>query len=169
VVVAPWPVADSTRVDAAADAEIAALQRLITEVRRFRSEQRVNPGQRVPARISGLGELAAHEEAMRTLLRLTPASSEFAPTARLALGETVVELDLSGSIDVGAERRRLEKDLAVAETERSRALGKLGNEAFLGKAPDAVVAKVRGQLAAAEADVERIEAALAALPTEASQ
>ncbi len=40
---------------------------------------------------------------------------------------------------------------------------KLGNDAFVGKAPDAVVAKVRERLAAAEADIARIDAALAAL------
>jgi len=164
VVVAPWPTVSNPVSDPPAVAEIAGLQRLVTEVRRFRSEQRVNPGQRVPARISGLGALIAHEDAMRTLLRLTAPGAEFTPTARLTLGETTIELDLSGSIDVAAERKRLEKDLAAAETERSRALAKLGNEAFLGKAPEAVVAKVRGQLATAEADVERIEAALAALP-----
>jgi len=76
----------------------------------------------------------------------------------------LVELDLSGAVDFAAERKRLEKDLAAAETERSRAIAKLGNEAFLGKAPEAVVVKVRAQLEQAEADVERLEAQLAALP-----
>jgi valyl-tRNA synthetase len=42
--------------------------------------------------------------------------------------------------------------------------GKLANEAFTGKAPDAVVAKVRDRLAAAEADIARVRAALEALP-----
>ncbi|MGW9285475.1 hypothetical protein ACWGSA_25550, partial [Streptomyces diastaticus] len=40
----------------------------------------------------------------------------------------------------------------------------LGNEAFLAKAPDKVVDKIRGRLAKAEADIERITAQLAALP-----
>ena len=42
--------------------------------------------------------------------------------------------------------------------------GKLANPAFTGKAPEPVVAKVRDRLAAAEADIERITAALDALP-----
>ncbi|RZS89798.1 valyl-tRNA synthetase [Motilibacter rhizosphaerae] len=163
LVVAPWPVADAHRADAAAEQEVAALQRLVTEVRRFRSEQRVNPGQRVPARFSGLGALAPHEEAVRSLVRLVDPGDGFTATARLTLGETVVELDLSGTIDVAAERKRLEKDRAAAEVERSRAAGKLGNEAFLAKAPDAVVAKVQGQLAAAEAEIARIDAQLGGL------
>ena len=52
----------------------------------------------------------------------------------------------------------------AAEKERAQNAGKLGNQAFLGKAPEAVVAKVRERLAAAEADLARIDAALAALP-----
>ena len=71
-----------------------------------------------------------------------------------------VELDLSGAIDVAAERARLGKDRAAAEKERAVNAGKLGNEAFTGKAPEAVVAKVRDRLAAAEADIARIDAAL---------
>jgi valyl-tRNA synthetase len=65
---------------------------------------------------------------------------------------------------VPAERARLTKDRAAAEKERGATAGKLGNDAFLAKAPDDVVAKVRERLAAAEADIARIDAALAALP-----
>jgi valyl-tRNA synthetase len=74
-------------------------------------------------------------------------------------------LDLSGAIDVAAERARLAKDRASAEKERAVNAGKLANASFLAKAPDDVVAKVRDRLAAAEADLARIDAALGALPT----
>jgi valyl-tRNA synthetase len=75
-----------------------------------------------------------------------------------------VELDLSGAIDVAAERNRLEKDRAAAEKERAQARAKLGNEQFLAKAPPPVVAKIRERLAAADADITRITAQLGALP-----
>ena len=75
-----------------------------------------------------------------------------------------VELDLSGAIDVGAERARLTKDLAAAERELQAATAKLANTAFIAKAPEPVVAKVRGRLTAAEADIERISGQLDALP-----
>lgn len=73
-------------------------------------------------------------------------------------------LDLSGTIDVAAERKRLTKDLGAAEKEKAQALGKLGNEAFLAKAPDNVVDKIRTRLAKAETDMERIQAQLDGLP-----
>ncbi|RKS73826.1 valyl-tRNA synthetase [Motilibacter peucedani] len=164
VVVAEWPQALPERADGVAEAEVEAVQRLVTEVRRFRSDQGVKPGQRVPAKVTGLGVLSAHEEAIRTLLRLSEPGAEFSATASLPIGKVVVELDLSGTIDVPAERRRLEKDLAAAQADNARAVAKLGNEAFLAKAPDAVVDKVKAQLAAVEADIARITQQLRDLP-----
>ena len=74
-----------------------------------------------------------------------------------------VELDTRGAIDLAAERARLAKDRAVAEKERAGALAKLGNEAFLAKAPDHVVAGIRERLAAAEVEIARVDTALDAL------
>ena len=54
LVVASWPQADRARRDPAAEAEVAALQDVVTEVRRFRSEQGLRPAQRVAARLGGL-------------------------------------------------------------------------------------------------------------------
>jgi len=162
VVVAPWPVADLSRTDAAAEAGVAAIQDVVTEVRRFRSDQGVKPSVRVPARLTGL---SGGEAEIRWLLRLEEPGDGFAPTASLTVGSGVtVELDLSGTIDVAAERARLTKDLAAAQKERDANSAKLGNEAFVAKAPAAVVDKHRARLAAAEADIARIEAAVAALP-----
>ncbi len=162
VVIAAWPQADEKRIDADAESDVETLQVVVNEVRRFRSDQGVKPSQPIPARFAGL---ASHERAVRTLLRLTEPGDGFAPTASLTTARAVtVELDLSGAIDVAAERARLSKDLAAAEKEKAVNAGKLGNEAFTAKAPDAVVAKVRDRLAAAEADIERVRAALDALP-----
>jgi valyl-tRNA synthetase len=165
IVVAEWPSADRSYLDDAAEAELVALQRVVTEVRRFRADQGVKPGQRVSARLAGLGELATHEPLIRALARLDGASGGFAATATLAVGGGVeVELDTRGSIDVAAERARLEKDRAAAEKEAAQARAKLDNPAFVGKAPEQVVAKMRERLAAAEAELVRIGGQLDALP-----
>ncbi|MFH0518193.1 valine--tRNA ligase [Streptomyces sp. M41] len=164
VVVADWP-GDSGFRDAAAEQEIAVLQQVITEVRRFRADQGLQPGQRVPARLKLDGTaLAPHEPAIRQLLRLQPEGETFSATATLPVAGAEVALDLSGAIDVAAERKRLAKDLAAAEKEKSQATAKLGNEAFLAKAPDQVVDKIRGRLAKADEDIARITAQLERLP-----
>ncbi len=170
LVIAPWPQVETERAsaagDPAAEAEVAALQRLVTEVRRFRADQGLRPGQGVAARISGLDStgLAVHEGEVRALARLGEAGPGFTASAKLTSGPVTVELDLSGTIDVNAERKRLDRDLAGAVKERDQAAAKLANEQFLAKAPDEVVLKIRGRLAAAEADVARLGSAIGALP-----
>ncbi|MFE7622763.1 valine--tRNA ligase [Streptomyces sp. NPDC057509] len=164
VVIADWP-KDSGFRDEAAEREIELVQQVVTEVRRFRSDQGLQPGQKVPAELTLTGTpLAPHETAMRQLLRLQPAGEGFHATASLPVAGATVALDLSGTIDVAAERKRLTKDLAAAEKEKAQANGKLNNEAFLAKAPDNVVDKIRGRLTKAETDIERITGQLANLP-----
>jgi len=169
IVIADWP-ANSAACekwvqDTEAEAEIATLQQVITEVRRFRSDQGLQPGQRVPARLALDGTpLAAHEAEIRSLARLEPAGEGFTATASLSVAGVTVALDLSGAIDFAAERKRLAKDLAAAEKELAQTTAKLGNEGFLAKAPEQVVEKIRGRKAAAEAEIARITAQLKNLP-----
>jgi len=152
--------------DPAAEAEISSLVALVTEVRRFRSDQGLRPGQPVPAVLSGIAgtPLAAHEPSIRALLRLTPADDAFEATASIQAEGVTVELGTAAAIDVAAERRRMEKDLAAARKEHDQAERKLGNESFLAKAPADVVTTTRDRLDAARADLARISGRLAALP-----
>jgi valyl-tRNA synthetase len=163
VMVAPWPTYQFT--DAVAEAEIAALMRLVTEIRQFRSGQGLRPGQRVAARLAGIEgtPLAAHEESIRALLRLTVPEEGFAASAALAAEGITVELDLAGTVDVEAERKRLEKDLTAARKEAQSMTAKLANESFTAKAPPEVIEKSRQRLAAAESDIARLESRLASL------
>ncbi|HLK02256.1 MAG TPA: valine--tRNA ligase, partial [Streptosporangiaceae bacterium] len=163
VMVASWP--SFSFADPAAEAEIASLTRLVTEVRRFRSDQGLRPGQRVPARLGGIfgTPLASHEQAIRALLRLTAPDGAFRVSATLEAEGVTVDLDLAGVVDVAAERRRVEKDLAVARAEADQAERKLANPSFTGKAPDEVVAKTRQRLETARADITRLEQRLATL------
>ena len=75
-----------------------------------------------------------------------------------------MELDVAGAIDVGAEQRRLEKDLTAARNEAEQAERKLANADFTAKAPEQVVAKTRQRLEAARSDITRLSQRLAALP-----
>jgi valyl-tRNA synthetase len=183
IMIAPWPgqrpaamtddaagfpagQAGSASRDEAAEAEIGSLMRLVTEVRRFRSDQGLRPGQQVPAVLAGIegSRLAPHETSIRSLLRLTAPGDGFTATASVLAEGITVELDTAAGIDVAAERRRMDKDLAAARKEADQAERKLANESFLAKAPAEVVAKTRERLDAARADIERIAARLAALP-----
>ncbi|QRP48312.1 valine--tRNA ligase [Amycolatopsis sp. FDAARGOS 1241] len=170
LVIAAWPTAPAGYADAVADARIADVQKLVTEIRRFRADQGLKPGQKVATRLAGAGfeTVAGHEDAIRSLVRLTDVTPEFAASASLEValtgGVVTVELDLSGTVDVAAERKRLQKDLGVAQKELSQTEAKLANESFIAKAPEQVIEKIKTRRATAAADLERIEARLAALP-----
>ena len=145
------------------------MQKLVTEVRRFRSDQGLADRQKVPARLAGIEEagLDAQVAPVVALAWLTEPGPEFTPTAqvevRLSGGTVGVELDTSGTVDLEAERRRLAKDLAAAQKELAQTTAKLASEAFLSKAPADVVAKIRDRQQLAGEEVERITARLAAL------
>jgi valyl-tRNA synthetase len=151
--------------DAAAETEMAALMRLVTEVRRFRSDQGLRPSQQVPARLAGIERtaLAQHESRIRTLLRLTEAGPAFEPTATVHAEGVHVELDTAAGLDVAAERARLAKALATATADVAATERKLANPSFVDRAPAEVVAKNRDRLAAAQREVARLTERIAAL------
>ncbi|MEW1933471.1 valine--tRNA ligase [Rhodococcus sp. NPDC079359] len=171
LVIAAWPTASVDSLDSVAAQRIDDMQRLITEIRRFRSDQGLKPSQKVAARIVGVSEsdLDGQISAVTALARLTEPAEDFAATAsvevRLSKATVVVELDTSGTVDLVAERARLVKDLAAAEKELAQTTGKLGNEAFLAKAPDAVVDKIRTRQTIAGEEIARITARLESMGT----
>ena len=161
LVVAPWPKADSSHIDKKSEKLISTLQEVVTEVRRFRNDQGLKPSQKVPGRFSGSADVLEYSSALRFLLKLE--DKDFTPSASLEIGGIKIELDLTGSIDLVAERARLEKDLAAAKKDLQTAEVKLGNAGFMAKAPAEVVIEIKERLGKTTADIERITAALAAL------
>ena len=161
LVVAEWPKADETHIDKKSEKLVATLQEVVTEVRRFRNDQGLKPSQKVPGRFTGAADVLEYASALRFLLKLE--DKDFTPSASLEIGGVKIELDLTGSIDVVAERSRLEKDLAAAKKDLQTAEVKLGNAGFMAKAPADVVVEIKERLAKTTADIERITTALAAL------
>ena len=161
LVTAAWPVADPSHINKKSETLVGELQKIITEVRRFRNDQGVKPSQKIPGRFIAPADVTAYASAMAFLLKLE--LTEFTPSASVEIGSMKVELDLSGTVDVVAERARLEKDLVTAQKDMKTAEVKLNNEGFMAKAPESVVAEIRERMSATSADIERITAQLAAL------
>ena len=166
LVIAQWPVSDASLIDPSAAKIIGQVQEIVTEVRRFRNDQGVKPSQKLPARFTVNKEIAAYVPAMAFLLRLEDATSGFNAGAVVEFSSGKVELDLTGTVDVAAERARLVKDLATAQKDRATAEVKLNNEGFMAKAPADVVVQIRERLQQTDGDIARITAQLAALPAQ---
>lgn len=172
IVIAPWPTVADTNGGATKDAVAARriddADKLITELRRFRSDQGVKPSQKVPGRLDfAAADLQGQEELVRNLANTTAPDEDFNPSAsievRLSQATVEVTLDTHGAVDVEAERKRLEKDLAKANKELEQTGKKLGNENFLAKAPEDVVNKIRARQDIAREEVERITSRLEGL------
>jgi len=161
LVTAAWPKVDLTHINKESESLVGELQKIITEVRRFRNDQGVKPSQKIPGRFIAPADVTAYASAMAFLLKLE--LTEFTPSASVEIGAMKVELDLSGTVDVVAERARLEKDLFTAQKDMKTAEVKLSNEGFMAKAPADVVIEIKERMAATSADIVRITAQLAAL------
>jgi valyl-tRNA synthetase len=164
LVVTSWPKANASHSSSVALKAVMQIQEIITEIRRFRNDQGIKTSAKIIAKYSGLGDLAKYEDAIRFIVRTERSDGPY--SARVEVGSAVIEFDLTGAIDVKAERMRLTKDLATARKDLATAKVKLENEGFMAKAPLAVVTEIRERLEVTSADILRIEAALVTLPSE---
>ncbi|WP_141761070.1 class I tRNA ligase family protein, partial [Corynebacterium sp. HMSC034B08] len=172
VTLAPWPTAEDTNGGAATDEDarrrIEDSIKLITELRRFRSDQGVKPSQKVPARLDfASADLVGQEAMVRQIAKVTAPEDDFEASAsiemRLSKVNLDVALDTSDTVDVAAERKRLEKELAAAQKELDTTGGQLANEQFLANAPAQVVEKIKARQKVAQEEFERVTARLEAL------
>jgi len=167
LVIAKWPEVNKSAEDLSANKVVEDMQLLITEIRRFRSEQGIKTSARISAKISGLsGDLLDYEDAIRFLVRLDKPGSDFKESARIEIGQFSIAFDLRGAIDVKAERARLSKDLEGIKKDLQSAVVKLENENFMAKAPMEVVKEIRERMEFCESEIARISNLLAALPKE---
>ena len=74
-----------------------------------------------------------------------------------------IHVDLEGVVDVDAERARLQKEMDRVNKDAVGLRKKLGNQAFVAKAPDHVVAKFEEKLALADSRLKGLAASLKAL------
>ena len=168
----PWPGAEGADAAAEAAAEMEWAIRLISRVRAARSEMNVPPGARLALYMIGAGavtraRLARHREAIVRLARLDGIETAAAAppgSLQLVVDEATVALPLAEVIDIARERARLGRELDKVALEIARIDGKLGNEQFVAKAPDHVVAAQRERRADAEAVQARLTRALERLP-----
>ena len=164
LMIASWPKSDLSAQDQESVKLVAKMQEIVTEIRRFRNDQGIKSTAKVNAKFTGLKEagLESYESALRHIVKCEAGGDKF--TAKTQIGNVTVEFDLTGAIDLVAERSRLSKDLQTAQKDRDTAKVKLDNEGFMAKAPMEVVTEIRQRLAQTTEDIARITALLEKLP-----
>ncbi len=162
----PWPAPAKT--DAAADAEMGWLLKLIQDIRSARSELNVPAGAKLKLLVVGGNEttrarLETHRAAIERLARIEGVeAAAAAPQASLQIvvGEATYALPVGEVIDLKAESARLQKEIKKLADEVAKIDAKLGNAAFVAKAPEEVVEEQRERRAQAEHTKVRLSAAL---------
>ncbi|MCY1403192.1 Valine--tRNA ligase [compost metagenome] len=160
IMLQPWPVANETRIDQAAEDDIEWLKGLMLGTRNIRGEMNIGPGKPLPLFLKNVSaedqrRLTENEALLKKLARLESitvlAAGEEAPLSATALvGEMEVLVPMAGLIDKGAELARLDKEIQRLQGEVQRVGGKLSNAGFVDKAPAEVIEKERAKLAEAE-------------------
>ncbi|ABC28761.1 valyl-tRNA synthetase [Hahella chejuensis KCTC 2396] len=156
----PYPVADASRIDQEAAASIEWLKGAILAVRNIRGEMDISPAKAINVILaqgddSDRARLQANQSFLMKLAKLESirwlAADEEAPmSATQLVGAMQVLVPMAGLIDKEAELARLGKEIDKLLKEQQRLQGKLGNESFVSKAPEAVVAKEKEKLAEVE-------------------
>jgi valyl-tRNA synthetase len=148
-----WPKYDITR-DGEADDEIEWVLDLITEIRSLRNDLGVPAGSKIPLSLVSAGPVIEdrafrHEDILKRLARLEDiVLDETVPTGAVStvVGETVVALNIADQIDVDEARKRLDKEIAQLDKDITSTEKKLGNEAFVSKAPPEIVEENRERI-----------------------
>ena len=159
VAIAAYPEARPEKIDEAAIAHVARIKSMVDACRTLRGEMTVSPAQRVPLfAVAGSAEESAFLRTVAPVLQSLAKLSEvkvfddeagWAAAAQAAPVAVVgdIRLCLFIEIDVAAEKARLTKEAARIEGEITKANNKLGNEAFVAKAPPAVIEQEKKRVA----------------------
>ena len=162
----PWPT--PTAVDAAADAEMGWLVKLISDIRSARAELNVPAGAKLKLLVIGGNEATAarletHRPAIERLARIEgvdAAASAPKASLQIVVGEATYALPVGDVIDLKAESARLQKEIKKLVDEVGKIDAKLANAAFVARAPEEVVEEQRERRAQAEQTGARLSAAL---------
>ena len=163
IMIQPYPKSQPEKIDAQSDAVVALLKRIVDSLRNLRSEMNLSPAQKVPLLASGdattLASLAPYIQALARLSDIEVVADVNAAANGQAAPIKVVDeyrLLLKIDVDLGAERERLDKEIARLENEIRKAEGKLGNAGFVERAPPAVVAQEKERLTGFGATLQKV-------------
>jgi valyl-tRNA synthetase len=168
VSIARYPEAQLNKVDPQAIANVNQLKALVDACRNLRGEMSVSPATKMPLFALGNADfMRANAKVLQALAKLSDvkifddeedwqAAAQAAPVA--VVGD--IRMCLFIEVDVAAEKTRIAKEIARLEGEITKARGKLSNEAFVAKAPPAVITQERQRMTDFESTLGKVRGQL---------
>ena len=165
IMIAKWPVAQPEKIDAVANARMDAFKDMVNAIRNLRGEMNLGPAVKAPLLVEGPADYADFLPYARLLGRLSDAAmvdklpEDDAPVAISGTARLMLKVE----IDKDAECARLNKEIAKLEGEVAKLSGKLGNDAYVARAPAHLVERDKAQLAEFGAKLDKTRSQLARL------
>ncbi len=173
IMIAPYPTVSELGFDPEAERIIDSVTEIIRSIRNVRAQYNVPNDKWVEVQIYAINELKpaimAHVPQIEELGRAKPVvfleeRKEALPGEKVlafVLKETEVVIPLETLVDLVAEKKRLLAEMDGTQQQIERLTARLGDNAFISKAPQAVVDKERARLEEAKDKLARLKEQLA--------
>ncbi|WP_427835456.1 valine--tRNA ligase [Actinobacillus pleuropneumoniae] len=167
IMLQPFPKVVKSELDESAEMQIGWIKELIIAVRNIRAESNIAPSKGLEFLVRNVSDeqrkiLAENDRLLKAMAKLDSvqvlSADENAPFSVAKLvGNVEVLIPMAGFINKEAELARLTKEIEKMRGEITRIENKLGNEAFVAKAPEAVIAKEREKMQEYQNGLEKLQ------------
>ncbi|MCR9076960.1 MAG: class I tRNA ligase family protein, partial [bacterium] len=160
-----WPTPNDELRDEVAEDAYERVRSLVTAIREVRATSQVKPKRQITLHVNGpladnIMRWSPLVETLAGVDTITADDPEGPSSSFMFEGEEYQLSNLADALDAGAERERLEKELASIEKNMKGIQGRLSNPGYVDKAPEHLVQQTRDQLAQLEKDHAATKAAL---------
>ena len=146
--------------------DFETVKEIISDIRAIRLQKGIAPKEELVLEVVGENKMSAYNSAISKMANISAINSvsEKSPSAvAFMVGTTEYAVPLGNLMDVEAELKKLNDELAYAEGSLRIVMNKLNNANFVSRAPEAIVAAERKKQADAESRIASLKAAIAAL------
>jgi valyl-tRNA synthetase len=168
IMIASYPVADKAAINTDAEQNMEAIIEVIRAIRNARAEYKVAPSKFIEAQVYSsemASVISSQADVIESLAKARPLNifdrdqrqAQTEKSLVLVLNKSEVVLPWSDIVDIDAERQRLEKEISASKGDIERLQSRLEDNAFVTKAPAAVVEKERSRLQSYKDKLSRLE------------
>jgi valyl-tRNA synthetase len=165
IMVAAYPEANKEAIDPESERVMAAVIEIIHSIRNARAQHKVETTRQIEAQIYAAklrSAITPYSQTIQTLAKARPVildKRHVQPRGNalvLVLKETEVVIPMESMVDLKTERQRLKMEIEKVQAEVARLETRLKDEAFITKAPAAILDRERAKLAAKKDNLKRL-------------